>query len=416
MRASPALPLPRKRGRVVEVPKIMAKTTLWLGPIHQRGRLSWCCVVCAWHSPASREWANGLRCSHSSRSAPVKCSAGTHLSTLPWRCALHRQPAPCRSVRCAAKAMAGIASGRSSTAAATTGRFGSRSRCNVMGCRCRTRCCGTNRCAFSKVFMVNGQTVIEKLAFSINFNEKCFCLVGNDGPDRTVPLRNHRRSWFELADDVTDVRCGSLTVAPSSLAGRFIDSAWIEFPAVNGELCAPFSMYFGGWRHGALCKTTPNEKSAPGAVRGAWPPHQLVVAYEAVRGRRRAARGLLVGPETALYASDRPQMGACSAAARRAAAAAKTRVRRGDAMSPPAYLSRASLARELDCSESTIDELVRRGVIPPPIRLSSGCLRWRWADVDLALKNYAAGNGGEDPISRGIRNAAQAAKSSDHAA
>jgi predicted DNA-binding transcriptional regulator AlpA len=85
-------------------------------------------------------------------------------------------------------------------------------------------------------------------------------------------------------------------------------------------------------------------------------------------------------------------------------------------MSPPAYLSRASLARELDCSESTIDELVRRGVIPPPIRLSSGCLRWRWADVDLALKNYAAGNGGEDPISRGIRNAAQAAKSSDHAA
>jgi hypothetical protein len=70
MRASPLPALPRRRGRVVEVPQIMAvSATLWLGPIHQRGRPSWCCVVCAWHSPASRDWANGLRCSHSSRSA-----------------------------------------------------------------------------------------------------------------------------------------------------------------------------------------------------------------------------------------------------------------------------------------------------------------------------------------------------------
>jgi len=83
---------------------------------------------------------------------------------------------------------------------------------------------------------------------------------------------------------------------------------------------------------------------------------------------------------------------------------------------PPAYLSRASLARELDCSESTIDEMVRRGVIPPAMRLSSGCVRWRWADVDLALKGYAPGNDSEgDPISRGIRNAAQASKGSHHA-
>ena len=83
---------------------------------------------------------------------------------------------------------------------------------------------------------------------------------------------------------------------------------------------------------------------------------------------------------------------------------------------PPAYLSRASLARELDCSESTVDEMVRRGVIPPAMRLSSGCVRWRWADVDLALKGYAPGAGGEDAISRGIRNAAQASKGSRNAA
>jgi predicted DNA-binding transcriptional regulator AlpA len=84
---------------------------------------------------------------------------------------------------------------------------------------------------------------------------------------------------------------------------------------------------------------------------------------------------------------------------------------------PPAYLSRASLARELDCSESTVDEMVRRGVIPPAMRLSSGCVRWRWADVDMALQGYGLPSGdGIDPISRGIRNAAQASKGSRDAA
>jgi predicted DNA-binding transcriptional regulator AlpA len=79
--------------------------------------------------------------------------------------------------------------------------------------------------------------------------------------------------------------------------------------------------------------------------------------------------------------------------------------------SPPAYLSRSSLARELDCSESTVDEMVRRGVIPPPLKLSSGCVRWRWADVDMALQSLGQGSG-DDQISRGIRNAAQASKGS----
>src|SRR2546421_238087 len=36
---------------------------------------------------------------------------------------------------------------------------------------------------------------------------------------------------------------------------------------------------------------------------------------------------------------------------------------------PPAYPSKSSLARELDCAESTIDELVRKGILPPPLRL-----------------------------------------------
>ena len=52
---------------------------------------------------------------------------------------------------------------------------------------------------------------------------------------------------------------------------------------------------------------------------------------------------------------------------------------------PPAYPSKSSLARELDCAESTIDELVRKGVLPPPLRLSGGCVRWCWQDVTMAL-------------------------------
>jgi predicted DNA-binding transcriptional regulator AlpA len=76
---------------------------------------------------------------------------------------------------------------------------------------------------------------------------------------------------------------------------------------------------------------------------------------------------------------------------------------------PPSYLSRASLATELDCAESTVDEMVKRGVLPAPLRLSTGCVRWRWADVETALaslKNVRASDGTEssDPYIRGIAN------------
>jgi predicted DNA-binding transcriptional regulator AlpA len=57
---------------------------------------------------------------------------------------------------------------------------------------------------------------------------------------------------------------------------------------------------------------------------------------------------------------------------------------------PAPYMSKKSLATALDCSESTVDELVRRGVLPPPKRLSTGCVRWRWADVDEAIQLYGA--------------------------
>ena len=59
------------------------------------------------------------------------------------------------------------------------------------------------------------------------------------------------------------------------------------------------------------------------------------------------------------------------------------------------------MAQELDCSESTIDELVRRGVLPRPIRLSGGCVRWCWQDVTMALASLQQGTSG-DPYLEGV--------------
>lgn len=71
----------------------------------------------------------------------------------------------------------------------------------------------------------------------------------------------------------------------------------------------------------------------------------------------------------------------------------------------PAYMNKATLAGALDVSESTVDEMVRRGVIPRPIRLSTGCVRWRWEDVDMALQARKDGvSESAEPFAR-VRNA-----------
>jgi predicted DNA-binding transcriptional regulator AlpA len=72
---------------------------------------------------------------------------------------------------------------------------------------------------------------------------------------------------------------------------------------------------------------------------------------------------------------------------------------------PPSYLSRKTLAGELDCAESTVDELVRRGVLPKPVHLSSGCVRWRWDDVEAALASLTTGATEIDPYIAGVENA-----------
>jgi predicted DNA-binding transcriptional regulator AlpA len=74
---------------------------------------------------------------------------------------------------------------------------------------------------------------------------------------------------------------------------------------------------------------------------------------------------------------------------------------------PPAYLSKASLAQELDMAESTVDEMVKRGVLPKPVKLSPGCVRWEWAAVARALESLAGVRKDDgDPYMQGAKNAA----------
>lgn len=77
----------------------------------------------------------------------------------------------------------------------------------------------------------------------------------------------------------------------------------------------------------------------------------------------------------------------------------------------PSYLSKAGLAHELSISETTVDEMVRRGVLPRPVRLSSGCIRWRWETVDMALASMSAETDDTPSnASQGVRRAIEAAK------
>lgn len=58
----------------------------------------------------------------------------------------------------------------------------------------------------------------------------------------------------------------------------------------------------------------------------------------------------------------------------------------------PSYMSCASLARELDMSESTVREMVERGILPRPIKLGrsqASPVRWNWSDVQRALEGVA---------------------------
>lgn len=79
---------------------------------------------------------------------------------------------------------------------------------------------------------------------------------------------------------------------------------------------------------------------------------------------------------------------------------------------PKLYVSRSTLAWQLDISESTVDEMVRRGVLPKPVRLSSGCVRWSIAAVERALASLQPGAdvAAIDPFLAGADNATKGAR------
>ncbi|MEM9899915.1 MAG: transcriptional regulator [Pseudomonadota bacterium] len=68
---------------------------------------------------------------------------------------------------------------------------------------------------------------------------------------------------------------------------------------------------------------------------------------------------------------------------------------------PPSYMSKATLAAELDMSESTVDSYVQRGLLPKPIK-RGGSVRWCWAEVDADLRSRSEGDA--DPFMDGLGN------------
>lgn len=69
---------------------------------------------------------------------------------------------------------------------------------------------------------------------------------------------------------------------------------------------------------------------------------------------------------------------------------------------PPSFVSKATLAAELDMSESTVDSYVQRGLLPKPFKWG-GSVRWCWAEVAASLRAQSSGEA--DPFMAGIDNA-----------
>lgn len=68
---------------------------------------------------------------------------------------------------------------------------------------------------------------------------------------------------------------------------------------------------------------------------------------------------------------------------------------------PPSFVSKATLAAELDMSESTVESYVQRGLLPKPIR-RGGSVRWSWAEVVANLRQESAGD--DDAFMKGVNN------------
>lgn len=74
----------------------------------------------------------------------------------------------------------------------------------------------------------------------------------------------------------------------------------------------------------------------------------------------------------------------------------------------PDYCKRETLAKRLNLAVGAIDQLVSRGLLPPPVDVG-GAKLWRWADVDSFLSARKNPEVVDDPYSAGARRAAEAA-------
>jgi hypothetical protein len=74
---------------------------------------------------------------------------------------------------------------------------------------------------------------------------------------------------------------------------------------------------------------------------------------------------------------------------------------------PPSDMSCAELAWELSISQSIVLEMVRRKVLPEPVRLSPGCVRW--TAVGSALAPLASTSDDSGPFIIGARSAIKTA-------
>lgn len=81
------------------------------------------------------------------------------------------------------------------------------------------------------------------------------------------------------------------------------------------------------------------------------------------------------------------------------------RIQLGDR--PPSYLGKSRLATELDISETTVDDYVRRGLLPKPVRIG-GSVRWSWMQVQSLLDAHSTSGVSDDPFMAGLNNVSQA--------
>jgi predicted DNA-binding transcriptional regulator AlpA len=76
----------------------------------------------------------------------------------------------------------------------------------------------------------------------------------------------------------------------------------------------------------------------------------------------------------------------------------------------PGYVGRETLAKLLDCAPSTVDKLVERGVLPRPYSLLPNCVRWRWAECDLAVQALNNPSAVDDPFLARVKENAELKK------